>query len=132
MNNESRYISAGKEQLHYLKMGSGKRLLLAFHGYSNDAELYRPLQEYLSKDYTILSFDLPHHGKSKWAEDIQFTKKDLMTMVETLKAEYHVDKVSLLGYSMGGRVCLTILEYMPASIDKVALIATDGLTVNFY
>jgi hypothetical protein len=38
----------------------------------------------------------------------------------------------LSGYSLGGRVCLTIIECMPARVDKVALIATDGLTINFY
>src|SRR6185437_10973172 len=64
--------------------------------------------------------------------DAQLMEKDLVTMVEKLMTAYHVDKVSLLGYSMGGRVALTILENMPANIDKVTLAATDGLSVNFY
>ncbi len=132
MNNESRYIQAGKEKLHYLEWGNGKRLLLAFHGYEDDAEMFNPLQQYLSEEYTILSFDLPHHGKSKWSEDTQLTKQELMALVESLKITYNVSKVSLLGYSMGGRVCLTIIACLPASIDKVVLIASDGLTQNSY
>ena len=126
------YISVGKEKLHYLKWGSGKRLLLAFHGYGNDATVFSPFAPYLSEVYTILSFDLPHHGKSEWTEEILLTKKDLVSLIETLKATYKVDQVSLLGYSMGGRVCLTIIENTPASVDKVVLIATDGLVVNYY
>jgi pimeloyl-ACP methyl ester carboxylesterase len=132
MSGKSHYISIGKEQLHFLKSGSGSRLLLAFHGYGDDAEQYDPMLEYLHNDYIILSFDLPYHGKSKWPDEVHFTKKKLGSMVSALMAEYQVDKVSLMGYSIGGRVALTILEYLPAHIDKVALIATDGLVVNPY
>lgn len=126
------YISVGEEKLHYLVWGSGKRLLLAFHGYGNDAAIFNPFVDYLNEAYTILSFDLPHHGNSKWTEGTPLTKKDLVALVDTLKEQYKVDKISLLGYSMGGRICLTIVECVPASIDKVVLIATDGMTVNFY
>ena len=43
---------------------------------------------------------------------------------------FAVDKVALAGYSMGGRVCLTITELLPELIDRVLLIASDGLVFN--
>lgn len=132
MNGQSGYISSGTNQLHYLKWGNGPDLLLAFHGYANTASIFAPLDQYLHDKYTIISFDLPHHGKSQWAEDALLTTKDLTEMVTTLMQNYRVNKVALIGYSMGGRVCLSILETMPASISKVVLLATDGLTVNAY
>ena len=132
MDEQSKYISTGKEKLHYLRWGGGKRLLLAFHGYGDDARIFDPFREHLSKEYTMLSFDLPHHGDSKWPDDTKLAKQDLFELVETLKATYKVEKVSLLGHSMGGRVCLSIVESMPENIDKVALIAADGLSINFY
>jgi len=118
--------------LHYLKWGTGKRLLLAFHGYGNEADIFDVFIPYLSNEYTILSFDLPHHGKSEWTKDKIFTKSDLVAMVDNLKAQYKVDKVSLMGYSMGGRVCLTIVQYIPSVVDKVVLIATDGLRIDYF
>ncbi|MCW3122913.1 MAG: hypothetical protein JWQ38_2405 [Flavipsychrobacter sp.] len=132
MSNTEGYIDIGTEKLHYLQWGSGSKILLAFHGYGNDAKMFSPLEPYLNDDYTILSFDLPHHGGSKWQDDSLFTKKDLALLVGHIKSIYKVDKVSLAGYSMGGRVCLSIIEVVPASIDKVLLLATDGLTVNIY
>ena len=36
----------------------------------------------------------------------------------------------MLGYSIGGRVCLKIIELMPENIDKTVLLAPDGLTFN--
>ena len=127
----SGYISLGAEQLHYLRSGTGRRLLLAFHGYGNDASIFSPIEKQLQNDFIILSFDLPHHGKSKWG-NTPLTKKDLLELIAQLKKEYNVEKISLLGYSLGGRVCFTILELMPASIDRVVLLATDGLKPNGY
>src|SRR5207249_923794 len=67
-----------------------------------------------------------------WAQDTKLAKKDLLALVDVLKTTYKVDKVSLLGYSMGGRVCLTIVQSIPATIDKAVLIAADGLEINLY
>jgi pimeloyl-ACP methyl ester carboxylesterase len=131
MISESHFIPVGKETLHYRKWGHGKRLLLAFHGYGDDADIFYPLQEYLADDYTILSIDLPHHGNSNWTDNL-LRKNDIIALVETLKKEYSVEKISLIGYSMGGRVCLSIIEQVPASINKVVLMASDGLTINLY
>jgi pimeloyl-ACP methyl ester carboxylesterase len=36
----------------------------------------------------------------------------------------------LIGYSMGGRIALQVAENHPASIDKLVLLAPDGLKVN--
>jgi pimeloyl-ACP methyl ester carboxylesterase len=132
MDEQSKYVSIGKEKLHYLQWGNGGRLLLAFHGYGDDASIFSPFLEHLTKDYTILSFDLPHHGNSKWTDNTKFSQKDLVELVNALSATYKVEKISLLGHSMGSRVCLAILEFMPAAIDKVALIAADGLSINLY
>ena len=125
------YILIGKEKLHYCKVGSGKRILMAFHGYANDATIFTPIEQYLHNEYTILSFDLPHHGNSKWGIT-PLTRKDLVFLVNHVKGEYGIEKISLLGYSLGGRICFTIVELLPASIDRVTLLATDGLVINAY
>lgn len=133
MSYESGYIQLENLQLHYLKIGVGKKLLLAFHGYGNDASLFTHFEQYLSKEYTIYSFDLPHHGRSQCDDKHVLEKKDVIKLVNTLKREMCVPQVSLIGYSMGGRLCLTLVELMPDAIEKVVLIASDGLVFNkFY
>ena len=131
MNIEEGYIPLGNERLHYLKTGIGKRLLLAFHGYGNDAGIFKPIEEYLADDFTVLSFDLPHHGRSTWS-NAPLTKSDLVQLIGTVKKNHKVEKVSLLGYSLGGRVCLAIIEMSPGDIDHATLLATDGLVPNNY
>lgn len=129
----SGYITLDDQRLHYVRMGTGRKVLLAFHGYGNDASLFIPFRSHLEQEYTIVSIDLPYHGRSEWADGIPLSKARLVLLVDILKEEFNVDKVSLMGYSLGGRVCLTVVEQIPASVDKVLLIASDGLVVNkFY
>jgi pimeloyl-ACP methyl ester carboxylesterase len=130
MSDESKFISIGNEKLHYLEWGSGKKLLLAFHGYGNTAAVFDPFRPSVSDEYTVLSFDMPHHGKSKWSEGIPLGIKDLTALAETVMKKHDVEKVSLLGYSMGGRICMSLVSHRPELIEKVVLIASDGLTVS--
>lgn len=132
MSQQSGFVKAGDFKLHYLKMGSGPKLLIAFHGYGNDAALFNPFEKYLHREYTIYSVDLPHHGRSE-SDNIPMEKKDIIELVNNLAVEMKVEKVSLMGYSIGGRVCITIAEMIPQQIDKMLLLASDGLAFNpFY
>ena len=42
------------------------------------------------------------------------------------------DALSVLAYSMGGKIALHLLQHMPEKIKQVILIAPDGLHVNFW
>lgn len=133
MNNQSGFIGLRNGQLHYIKMGSGKRLLLAFHGYHNDASIFSGFENLIGNDFTILSFNLPFHGDTKWKDGRFLEKTDLVSLVNQVRTLFGVEKVDLLGYSMGGRVCLNIIELMPEKIERVILVACDGLIFNpFY
>ncbi len=131
MEYKSGFVEVGTEQLHYLRMGEGKRLLIAFPGYGNEASLFAPFRQYLKDEYTLICIDLPHHGQSKWPRDKIFSIEQLHLLIDNLKRDFGAEKVSLMGYSIGGRVCLCIMEQMPAIIDKVVLIAPDGLVFNY-
>lgn len=132
MHNEAGYIDIGKGKLHYLKHGEGRRLLIGFHGYGNSASVFAPFKTALEKQFTFYSFDLPFHGATEWGKET-FSKADLLAVVTQLIKKEGVDKISLMGYSIGGRVCLTIVEMIPDKVDKVLLLAPDGLEVNkFY
>ncbi len=133
MSYESGYIELDALRLHYLKIGAGAKLLVAFHGYGNDASLFTHFNKHLGAEYTLYSFDLPHHGKSECDDSRILEKQDMIKLLNSLKREMCVPRVSLMGYSIGGRVCLYLVELMPDAIDKVVLIASDGLVFNkFY
>jgi pimeloyl-ACP methyl ester carboxylesterase len=110
-------------------MGHGPKLVLAFHGYGNSAELFRFLSH---PEYTVLSIDLPCHGKSGTTEQSPMNKTQMKAMVLSLMKTHNVTRLSLAGYSMGGRIALVISEMMPECLERVVLIAPDGLRFNYF
>jgi len=119
------------QELHCLKAGNGSRLLLAFHGFHNNAAIFLPLADLLGDRYTLIALDLPGHGNTRWSLPF-FEKKDLMALVQGFRQDKHTDKISLIGYSLGGRVCLNIIEQQPDWIEEVFLLASDGLENNIW
>ena len=132
MEHKPGYIAADGIQLHYLQWGSGKKLLLAFHGYGESAHLFDVLQPHLEHEFTVVSIDLPYHGSSSWAPDHNLTGLALAAITERLMSMHQVSRVSLIGYSLGGRVCLAIMEQLPELMEKIVLLAPDGLRVDPY
>lgn len=127
----SGYLSFEKGKVHCLRMGSGSNLLLAFHGVGNSAKLFKSLAENLAGTHTILAVDLPGHGQTSWS-DSSFTEDDLMAIVYSIKLHYEVNHLELLGYSLGGKLALTVAQYKPLWISALYLLAPDGIKKNFW
>lgn len=112
----------------YTRGGYGGKLLLAFPGYGHTGTSLAVFEKYLAQEYTIYYVDLPHHGLTQWPEGTMFLPTDLHQLVSAILILEQQTTLSLLGYSMGGRVCLKILELFPEQIGKMLLMATDGLS----
>lgn len=124
------YFDIDNGRLHYKRMGHGPALLLAFHGYGETADVYAIFETHLQDHYTILSIDLPHHGGSEWPGGKQLLPHHLAALATQAATQHGVERVSLMGYSIGARVCLATLKATPDRIDTVLLMAADGLTIN--
>lgn len=124
--------------ISYHRFGSGPDLVLCFHGYGEDAAVYTFLEKYAGNQFTFYSIDLPFHGKTEWNEGLLFTHNDLQQIVKgilfqnNLKLQSPNLKLSLLGFSLGGRVILSLFQMIPDKIKRIVLLAPDGLKINFW
>ncbi|GAB3821759.1 alpha/beta fold hydrolase [Pontibacter rugosus] len=122
-----------KSKLHYRVIGHGARVLLAFHGYGQSSTYYLPMEQALGSDYTIYAFDLFFHGRSQLAkQNMPLTKQFLVEFIEHFLEKQQIEKFSLMGFSMGGKFALTLVEHMPQRIDQLFLIAPDGIKTSFW
>lgn len=124
------YFDIDNGRLHYRRLGFGPALLLAFHGYGETADVFTVFEPHLQDKYTILSINLPHHGLSEWPKDTYLQPHHLSTLVAQAATLHGVARISLMGYSIGARVCLALLKAAPDKIDTVLLMAADGLSIN--
>ena len=120
----------------YKLFGSGKEYLLAFHGVGREADDYKIFEKTLGEKYTIVAVNLYHHGNSVYPENRMFenqiSKKEFIEHIEQLLTELKIDRFSIMGYSLGGRVALTCVQLFYKRINRIILIAPDGLKISHY
>lgn len=109
-------------QLNVDDWGTGKPILL-LHGFTGSTatwDFMRPIS------YRLIAVDLPGHGRSDSPDEparyrMDQTVADLSAVLDLLGLE----RVHLLGYSMGGRVALHLALAAPARIESLILESTS-------
>jgi pimeloyl-ACP methyl ester carboxylesterase len=147
------FIAFRSSRFHYSRRGTGGRILFAFHGYGESGDSFTFLEGVLGREFTLIAIDLPYHGNTEWREELYLAPEDLLAVLEEIAAGLSGPSVSadpsglpdasdlrgpsgtelgwwLLGYSMGGRVALQLLQLAPEKIERMVLLATDGLQMN--
>lgn len=119
-----------KSRFHIIKSGTGEELLICLHGFGENAESYSRLHDTLGTHYTIVSLDLPLHGQTEWEEERAFAMEDLKEVILLILQHYRFKTFSLMGYSMGGRLSLCVVQLLAERIDRLYLLAPDGLKDN--
>lgn len=111
-------------KLHSSSTGKGSAALIFVHGWTCDDSSWSAQVPEFAKKYRVLTLDLPGHGKSAVPSQDKFSIGLFARAVEAVRAEAGVDRVVLVGHSMGAPV---IREYTRLYPQHVAgLVAVDG------
>lgn len=108
----------------YYKKDSQKNTALLLYGLGGNIEMMDMFSYRLSEEYNILSFDLPGHGYSDKADKISLDKINII--IENLLDHLKLDKVSLIGYSLGGPVSLNFFANHKDRVDSLILLFTSA------
>jgi pimeloyl-ACP methyl ester carboxylesterase len=125
-------------RISYLRFGSGPKTLLCFHGYGEEAFTFSFLEKYAGDQYSFFAIDLPFHGHTEWKNNLDCTITDLEQIIKKILHDNNRQpatgsgQFSLIGFSLGGRVALSLYEIMPGQIERLILLAPDGLKTNFW
>ena len=113
---------------HVEVSGSGDPLLL-LHGFTGSSQNWKPLVSALQGEFQVIAPDLLGHGRTDAPDDpgryaMALAAADLIAILEALA----VKPVSLLGYSMGGRLALYLATHYPHYVKRLVLeSASPGL-----
>src|SRR5215831_3003785 len=112
-------------QLHSSSHGAGSKTVILVHGWTCDETTWDAQVPVLSKQYRVITLDLPGHGKSAPPKDGIFSMELFAKAVEAVRAKAKADKVVLVGHSMGTPVVVQYAQMFPQHI--AALVFVDGL-----
>ena len=103
-----------------------KPLMLALHGWLDNAATFIPLSAYL-KDYYIVAIDFAGHGKSDHrSKDAHYHLVDFVYDVHELVESQNWNDFILLGHSMGGIIGSMYTSCFPEKVSKYITIESLG------
>ncbi|GED63185.1 2-succinyl-6-hydroxy-2,4-cyclohexadiene-1-carboxylate synthase [Lysinibacillus fusiformis] len=107
---------------------NGSYTLVALHGFTGSTATWYNLAQSLP-DVRVIAIDLIGHGQTATPEQIKrFSMEEQLQDLEELFCQLHMEKFTLLGYSMGGRIALSYAIAFPDRIQKLILeSASPGL-----
>jgi pimeloyl-ACP methyl ester carboxylesterase len=110
--------------LYYEAHGQGPVILLS-HGYSSTSQMWRGQVDALSKDHTLVVWDMRGHGQSDYPEDPaayseDATVADMAAILDAVGAQAAV----VGGLSLGGYMSLAFNRVHPERVKALLIIDT--------
>ena len=131
----SRYVQTDWIRLHYNEAGSGDPPVVFLHGSGPGASSWSNFQRNLapmSEHYRCLLVDQPGYGKSDPYVMTEPRNTVNARAVKNLIDALAIEKVTLVGNSMGGGTALCFAVDYPERVEKLVLMGSAGAGVSLF
>jgi pyruvate dehydrogenase E2 component (dihydrolipoamide acetyltransferase) len=122
-----RDIDAGGQRLRLLDLGDGAAMpVMLLHGFGADLNSWMFTQPALAESRRAVALDLPGHGGSQK----QVGAGDAAALAAAVAAALDalgIERVHLVGHSMGGAIAAAVAQRQPERVASLTLIAAAGL-----
>jgi pimeloyl-ACP methyl ester carboxylesterase len=123
-------IESGVRTLHGRRMafrrgGEGPTILL-IHGITNSCRTWEPAMTRLARDYDVIAPDLPGHGDSDRHRGDHSIGAHAC-MVRDLLRILEVDRVTVVGHSLGGGIAMQFAYQFPEMTERLGVVSSGGL-----
>ena len=115
-------------QIYYEIHGEGKPLLL-IGGLGLDLSELQSISGWLAQRYQVLVFDNRGAGRTD-KPDIPYSIEMMAEDTAELMKALAIERASLLGISMGGKIALALALRYPGRVEKLILVSTSARVIN--
>ncbi len=106
-------------KISYQVNGSGETIVL-LHGFLESQAVWNDFRDQLSKDFRIITIDLPGHGHTDVFGEIH-TMEMMADLVRMILHTQNIDHAILVGHSMGGYVSLAFARNYPELLSGLVI-----------
>lgn len=119
-------VEVAGTRLRYVQVGDGDRAVVLLHGFGGDKDTWLFNLDALAEGRTVYALDLPGHGESG-KEVADGSVAGLAATVSGALDALGIDRVDLVGHSMGAAVAMAVAAAAPGRVRSLALLAPAGL-----
>ena len=109
-------------QNYYSFIDNNTDPLVFIHGVGLDHRMWEPQIKSLN-DHSIITYDLLGHGRTPWGKE-EITLKDFSNQLGDLLQFLKIDKINLIGFSLGSLVALDFASKFQDKLKTLTLIGT--------
>ncbi|MBV9514209.1 MAG: alpha/beta hydrolase [Mycobacteriaceae bacterium] len=110
--------------------GEGPAILL-IHGIGDNSSTWETVQTKLAQRFTVIAPDLLGHGKSDKPR-ADYSVAAYANGMRDLLSVLGVERVTVVGHSLGGGVTMQFAYQYPQLVERVVLVATGGVTKDVH
>lgn len=116
--------------VHYWVNGASDETILFTHGATMEHGMFKSQMHHFSKNYRVISWDVPFHGLSRPYKDfsLQHAADDL---IQILDAE-SIPRAYLVGQSMGGYIIQIAALNHPERVRSLMSIDSSPIQLSYY
>ncbi len=131
---EARYLAApadrvelGRWRLHVRDSGPRDApAVILIHGFGSSLQTWDAWADGLSRRHRVVRFDLPGNGLSLPDPDATYTDARSIELLLALMDRLGLQRASIVGHSIGGRIAWTFAATHPERVDRLVLVSPDG------
>ncbi len=129
---EPKQIAAQGGTVHYWidRGNAGSDCIVFTHGVTADHTMFEKQVEFFREKYTLILWDIPLHGLSRPYQ--RFSYRDTADVLYTILMEETIEKVVLVGMSMGGYPCQHFAALHPQMVRGFVALDTTPLGLGYY
>ncbi len=102
--------------------------LVLIHGLGSAATAFKPVITQLSKNFSVITVDLPGHGQSPFDPSQAMDPHSLGRLIfDTIESTYGIHEFHVAGNSLGGWIALEMAADQPRRIKSLIGLAPAGL-----
>ena len=107
-------------KLFYRRLGQSQKKLIILHGLYGASDNWYGIAKPLSKHFEVYLVDLRNHGQSPQTET--HTYSEMSEDILDLMHDNSIEKASLIGHSMGGKVAMYFALDNPEKIESMVIV----------
>lgn len=108
------------------RSSSANKTMVLIHGFLSSSFSFRRLTPFLNKDFNVLLVDFPPFGKSGKTKKFIYTYENIASTFISLLTSLKLDRVILVGHSMGGQISLHMAYLRPDIVDSLILLGSSS------